>query len=553
MRGQIFALSFFSAAAALMASPIIGTAAQPVTRTIGVSLALSGDEFTDTATGVKVRIPVNLFAQPKLARYGRTWDTPDRQISVDTLNLGNTETLESRYNKLVAVKNRTLTKRYIDKNKFVLEGREFGRRSDEDTLFHMEAEVNNGEIRAFSIFYPPTMSQERAALVQSIIGSADLFPSRVAVAVHPESDTKNGSSDQVVRQSSAVIATAQDPIADQKFDAKRAEVEKAATEVARQQQEINRRAGEIAAAAVAKAQQADDVARQLDALRKQNEDLSKRMVEILKTREMLRPSFAGTRVALVLGNNTYPNLPSDRQLAKAVNDSRTMGAVLEQVGFKVTRGENLDRTGMSLKIYEFLQQVKAGDMAVVFYAGHGLSFDGGNYLLPTDIRIPEPNQEGLTRTMSIAETEIIGELQKRKVDVAVVVLDACRENPFRRPGITRALGVDQGLTTGSHIQGVFSIYSAGMGQSALDSLGPDDKSPNSVFTRVMSSELYRDAPLTNIMPYVKQEVTRLAESVQHVQNPAYYDETRGGFLYVAAPALPGAPQGIGGPVEQAKN
>ncbi len=536
-----------------MASPVIGIAGQPVSRTIGVSLALSGDEFTDTATGVKVRIPVTLFAAPKLSRYGRTWDTPDRQISIDTLNLGNTETLESRYNKLVAVRNRTLTKKYIDKTKFVLEGREFGKHSDEDTLFHMEAEVNNGEIRAFSIFYPPTMSQDRAAMVQSIIGSADLFPSRVAVAVHPQA-APPGPSDVAVRQSPDALPKTQDQVADQKFDARRAEVEKAAEELAKQQQEINRRAGEIAAAAVAKAQQTDDVARQLDALRKQNEDLSKKLADILKTREMLRPSFAGNRVALVLGNNTYPNLPPDKQLSKAVNDSRTMGNVLEQIGFKVTRGENLDRTGMSLKIYDFLQHVKEGDMAVVFYAGHGLSFDGGNYLLPTDIRIPEPDQEGLTRTMSIAETEIIGELQKRKVDVAIIVLDACRENPFRRPGVTRALGVDQGLTTGSHIQGVFSIYSAGMGQSALDSLGPDDGSPNSVFTRVMSSELYRDAPLTNIMPYVKQEVTRLADTVHHAQNPAYYDETRGGFLYVAAPALPGAPKGIGGPVvEQAKN
>ncbi|MBI3700344.1 MAG: caspase family protein [Afipia sp.] len=533
----------------------IGNAAQPVTRTIGVSMALSGDEFTDTATGVKVRIPVTLFAAPKLSRYGRTWDTPDRQISVDTLNLGNTETLESRYSKLIAVKNRALTKKFIDKTKFVLEGREFGKRSDEDTLFHMEAEVNNGEVRAFSIFYPPTMQQDRAAMVRSIIGSADLFPSRVEVAVHPQTaaPAPASPSDLVVRQSPSGLSATQDQIADQKFDARRAEIDKAAQDLARQQQDINRRAGEIAAAAIAKSQQADDVARQLDELRKQNEDLTKRMSEILKTREMLRPSFGGNRVALVLGNNAYPNLPADRQLAKAVSDSRTMGNVLQQVGFKVTRGENLDRTGMSLKIYEFLQQVKTGDMAVVFYAGHGLSFDGGNYLLPTDIRIPEPNQEGLTRTMSIAETEIIGELQKRKVDVAVIVLDACRENPFRRPGMTRALGVDQGLTTGSHIQGVFSIYSAGMGQSALDSLGPDDKSPNSVFTRVMSSELYRDAPLTNIMPYVKQEVTRLAESVNHVQNPAYYDETRGGFLYVAAPALPGAAKGVGGPVEQAKN
>ena len=67
----------------------------------------------------------------------------------------------------------------------------------------------------------------------------------------------------------------------------------------------------------------------------------------------------------------------------------------------------------------------------------------------------------------------------------VVMLDACRDNPFRQPGLTRSIGGEAGLVRGREAEGVFSIYSAGFGQTALDTLGASDASPNSVFTRAL--------------------------------------------------------------------
>ncbi len=200
---------------------------------------------------------------------------------------------------------------------------------------------------------------------------------------------------------------------------------------------------------------------------------------------------AENRIALVIGNDRYPNLPPDEQLAKAVNDANSIGDSLERMGFTVVRGLNLDREGMINRILDFTQQIKPGDAAVLFYAGHGVAIAGGNYLLPTDIKIAGDGEESRVRSLAISETDIVADIQERKPRVTVLVLDACRDNPFRRAGLTRSVGAARDLTRSEEAEGVFAVYSAGFGQAALDSLGPDDKSPNSVFTRVLAPTLAR--------------------------------------------------------------
>ena len=239
------------------------------------------------------------------------------------------------------------------------------------------------------------------------------------------------------------------------------------------------------------------------------------------------------RVALVIGNDSYPNLPGDQQLNKAVNDARTMGDSLEAIGFTVIRGENLDRQAMIDRIFAFTQKIKPGDTALLFYAGHGVAIGGGNYLLPSDVRAANPGEEARVRAMAIGEADIIADIQDRKAKVAVLMLDACRDNPFKQPGLTRSAGATKGLSRSAEAEGVFAIYSAGFGQTALDSLGDDDASPNSVFTRAMAPALQRkDVHLADLVIDVRQEVAVLAEKIHHQQNPAYYDQTRGGRIYL---------------------
>lgn len=258
----------------------------------------------------------------------------------------------------------------------------------------------------------------------------------------------------------------------------------------------------------------------------------------------LAPQFASAqdRYALVIGNNRYTNLGADKQLAKAVNDARAVGAALEKIGFKVIRGENLDRQGMVDSIFTFTQQIKQGDIAVLFYAGHGVAISGGNYLLPSDVRPAAPGEESRVRNMAIGEADIVADIQDKKARVAVLLLDACRDNPFKQPGLLRSAGENAGLTRGREGEGVFAVYSAGFGQSALDSLGPNDTSENSVFTRVLVPALGRaDAHLGDIVVDMREEVAKLASTVNHQQFPAYYDQTRGGRVYLAPRGTPAVP------------
>jgi hypothetical protein len=253
------------------------------------------------------------------------------------------------------------------------------------------------------------------------------------------------------------------------------------------------------------------------------------------------PAQAERRVALVVGNDRYTNLPADRQLQKAVSDARAVGDALAKLEFEVIRGENLTRQALVDKLDELSARLSGGDVAFVFFAGHGVSIAGGNFILPTDVPNVEAGQETRLARAALGESDILADLQQRGVRVAVVVLDACRDNPFRRPGL-RSIGGERGLARVEPARGVFTLYSAGIGQTALDRLGDDDPNPNSVFTRVLVPMLAKPGvDLTDLAVNVREEVARLAGTVGHDQRPAYYDETIGGRIYLAGKAPAGAP------------
>ena len=252
-------------------------------------------------------------------------------------------------------------------------------------------------------------------------------------------------------------------------------------------------------------------------------------------------AFAEKRVALVIGNNAYASLGAEEQLQKAVNDAHAVGDALEQLGFEVARGENLSRVDMLSKLIATAGKVGPGDLAVFFYAGHGVSLDGANYLLPADIPSAEAGGESLIELSAIPEATVIETLKRRGVRVAMIVLDACRNNPFSQGG-TRAFG---GTTRGlarppDPAQGVFGLYSAGYGEQALDRLSDADDDPNSVFTRVLVPALRKPGlSLLDIAYEVNEEVARLAETIGHEQHPAHYDQARARDLFLTiAPKAP---------------
>src|SRR3978361_941644 len=120
------------------------------------------------------------------------------------------------------------------------------------------------------------------------------------------------------------------------------------------------------------------------------------------------PAHAEKRVALVIGNNDYKNVP---KLQKAVNDARTMGDTLKQLGFTVMVAETQTRQAFSQSLLAFDKAVEKGDTAFFFYAGHGFEIAGQNFLLPTDVPAASEGQEELVRDASVLADRVIERLQ----------------------------------------------------------------------------------------------------------------------------------------------
>src|ERR1700759_552210 len=234
------------------------------------------------------------------------------------------------------------------------------------------------------------------------------------------------------------------------------------------------------------------------------------------------PAHAEKRVALVIGNNDYKNVP---RLKTAVNDARTMGDTLKQLGFSVMVAKNLNRQQFSQTLLAFDNAVGPGDTAFFFYAGHGFEIAGQNYLLPIDVPAATEGQEELVRDASVLADRIVERLQNRQVRTSILVFDACRNNPFERTG-TRAVAGGGGLAPMSQLpEGVFSVFSAGYKQTALDRLSNDDNSPNSVFTRTFARELLQPGEnLVEVAQHTRKLVSEMAETIGHRQIPAYTDQ-----------------------------
>ena len=233
---------------------------------------------------------------------------------------------------------------------------------------------------------------------------------------------------------------------------------------------------------------------------------------------------AENRLAFVVGNDAYRNV---NPLQKAVNDARAVRRSLQQLGFQVTLGENLAWRDYVEKFSAFENSIQPGDIAFLFYSGHGVEIDGANYLIPVDAPTVKPEQQSLLKDVSISTDNLIQRLKERGARTQIIVLDACRENPFRQAN-GRSVGGARGLAGARLPGGVFMIYSAGVGEVALDRLSDNDSNPNSVFTRSFLPLLQNsENSLIAVAKQTRAAVKSLASSIGQTQSPAYYDEIDG--------------------------
>jgi hypothetical protein len=232
---------------------------------------------------------------------------------------------------------------------------------------------------------------------------------------------------------------------------------------------------------------------------------------------------SGRRLALVVGNNQYRNVPA---LANAVEDATSIASNLRAVGYQVTLRTDITQKDMQAALRTFSGQLQGGDEVLFYFAGHGVQLGAANYLLPVDIA---GESEAQVRDDAIQLQRVLDDIAEQKVRFTLAMVDACRDNPFKSSG--RAIG-GRGLAPTTAATGQMIIFSAGSGQQALDKLGPTDRSRNGLFTRVFLKEMQKPGvSVDRLVRNVRAEVVDLARSVGHEQVPAIYDQAIGDFYF----------------------
>ncbi len=135
-------------------------------------------------------------------------------------------------------------------------------------------------------------------------------------------------------------------------------------------------------------------------------------------------SVTEERIALIIGNAAYRKIDP---LDNAVNDARLLAQTIQKAGFKVTLHENLGRDGLVNALHEFSTRLGEKTIAVVYYAGHGLQLRDRNYLIPVDAEIRSEDEIPIT---GVDISFILGRMSHARSRINIVVLDACRNNPF---------------------------------------------------------------------------------------------------------------------------
>jgi formylglycine-generating enzyme required for sulfatase activity len=226
-----------------------------------------------------------------------------------------------------------------------------------------------------------------------------------------------------------------------------------------------------------------------------------------------------TRIALVIGNSDY----SSGSLPNPANDAKLIGDALTTLGFDVIARRNADQITMKRAIQEFGSRLeKAGPSAVglFYYAGHGVQLSGRNYLIPTTARI---EREGDVEIEAVSADWVIEQMRYARNRLNIVILDACRNNPF-----TRSMrSVDHGLATMDAPAGILIAYSTAPGAVAADGTGR-----NSPYTEALTHAM-RDMhePVEQVFKHVRVGVMTATAGKQ----VPWESSSLTGDFYFAAP------------------
>ncbi len=236
---------------------------------------------------------------------------------------------------------------------------------------------------------------------------------------------------------------------------------------------------------------------------------------------------AAGRAAFVVGNSNYDNAPS---LSNPIRDSRLVAETLERLGFDVTRHEDLTRDVFAEELEKFLQL--DADVSFFYFAGHGMQFDGQNYLVGTDANL-RTELDIDSETIALAK---VVDLIERKSNAALVFVDACRGNPIatnfyrRNFSETRALETRGLARMQPRTGGSMLVFAAAPGQLAYDGEGP-----NSPFAQALAKHLPTEG--VEILSLTKRIRGDVFEATHGRQSPIVTNDlTR--EIFLASPSDP---------------
>jgi uncharacterized caspase-like protein len=220
------------------------------------------------------------------------------------------------------------------------------------------------------------------------------------------------------------------------------------------------------------------------------------------------------RVALVIGNGAYKGAA----LRNPVNDARAMARALAEAGFAVTLGEDLNRAGMNRAIREFGDSLARGGAGLFYFAGHGMQVRNRNFLIPVDVQI---EREDEIEYNSVDANQVLSKMDSAKNSTNIVILDACRNNPFARSFKLAATGLAQ-MDAPS---GTLIAFATAPGQVAFDGEGE-----HGVYTKHLLAQIRNSGVPVELL--FKQVRNGVMADTNERQVPWESSSLRGEFFFL---------------------
>jgi len=204
-----------------------------------------------------------------------------------------------------------------------------------------------------------------------------------------------------------------------------------------------------------------------------------------------------SKTALIIGNGTYGYFSN---LNNAINDAKDMKNILESKGFKVHYLRDATLRQMDKMIDRFANDLKKGGVGLAYFAGHGVEVDGKNYLIPVDTELRDKSD---LKYDAFPVDKLIDRMENAKNRLSILVLDACRNDPFSRSG-------GGGLAAINNAKGMYVAYATAPGEVASDG----GASKNGLFTKYLIKEIKKPQPLESVFKNTRVAVMKESKEKQ---------------------------------------